>query len=60
MRVHALLLSALLGAIVAAIGCTIGPEQEPGCQGDGDCGGGFVCRGGACFREVLPDGGDAG
>jgi Cys-rich repeat protein len=58
MRVHAMLIAALLAA--AAYGCTLGPEQPPGCQSDGDCGGGFTCRAGACFRDVLPDGGDGG
>jgi hypothetical protein len=50
----------------AAIGCAIGAEQEPGCQADADCGDGWTCRAGACFRtttgrtDPIVDGGDGG
>lgn len=48
---------ALIGLAAAAIGCALGDEQEPGCHGDGECGGGFVCRAGACFRDTAGDAG---
>jgi hypothetical protein len=52
--------------LAAAIGCAIGAEQEPGCHVDADCGAGFTCAAGACFRtttgltDPVLDGGDAG
>jgi hypothetical protein len=48
--------------ILAAIGCAVGPEQEPGCHGDTDCGEGWICRAGACFQATpdVADGGDSG
>lgn len=60
-----------IALVMVAIGCALGPEQEPGCQRDADCGEGFVCSAGACFRTTtersLPStdagddaGGDAG
>jgi hypothetical protein len=58
------LLSAALGS--AAPGCALGTEREPGCHADTDCGGGWTCRAGACFRATtgltppVVDGGDAG
>jgi hypothetical protein len=56
----AVLLGTLLGV---AVGCTVGSEQEPGCQTDADCGAGWTCAAGACFRATtglsLADGGDA-
>jgi len=48
------LAAALAGAVVAAaLGCALGPEQEPGCHDDADCGDGFTCRAGACFRTTT-------
>jgi hypothetical protein len=52
--------------LAAAIGCAIGTEQEPGCQADADCPGGWTCRAGACFAtttgrtDPVEDGGDSG
>jgi hypothetical protein len=53
--------------IAGAIGCAIGPEQEPGCHVDAECGEGWTCRAGACFRTTtdrsspsVVDAGDAG
>jgi hypothetical protein len=49
--------------------CALGEEDEPGCHADAECGGGFVCRAGACFRlttglsppqDPAEDGGDGG
>jgi hypothetical protein len=42
-----------VGLVAAAIGCALGPEQEPGCHRDTDCGEGFACRAGACFRATT-------
>lgn len=56
---------ALAVALGAAVGCALGPEQEPGCKVDADCDEGFVCKAGACFRTTTghtppeADGGDA-
>jgi hypothetical protein len=47
------------------VGCALGPEREPGCQADADCGDGWFCRAGACFQTTtggpppVVDGGDA-
>jgi hypothetical protein len=61
---RAFVLPAAVAALLAALGCAIGPEQEPGCQDDAACGAGFTCRAGACFRtttgRTLPDAGGAG
>jgi hypothetical protein len=53
--------------IGCAIGCAIGTEQEPGCHVDAECGEGWTCRAGACFRTTtdrssssVVDAGDAG
>ena len=42
-----------LGGTALALGCALGPEQEPGCQSDAECGEGFTCRAGACFRNTT-------
>jgi hypothetical protein len=48
------LAAALAGAaITVAVGCALGPEQEPGCHHDAECGEGFTCRAGACFRTTT-------
>ncbi len=45
-------------------GCVLGAPEEGGCSEDAECGEGFSCRAGACFREttggafVPPDAGD--
>jgi hypothetical protein len=39
----------LAAAIVA---CALGEPEDPGCQANVDCGEGFTCRAGACFRLV--------
>jgi hypothetical protein len=50
--------------VTAALGCALGPEQEPGCHDDADCDDGFTCLSGACFRTTTDrsapamDGGD--
>lgn len=51
-------LPALLALALAAIGCALGAEEAPGCHDDAECGGGFVCRAGACFS--AEEGSDAG
>lgn len=48
------------GLSAAALSCAVGPEQEPGCHTDGDCGGGLACRAGACFQTEPRDAGDGG
>jgi hypothetical protein len=59
--------AAVLGTVIAALGCVVGPDEEPGCHRDAECDEGFACRAGACFRTTTdaspppaPDGGDAG
>jgi hypothetical protein len=37
-------------ALALPLACVLGEEREPGCQRDDECGDGFVCRDGACFR----------
>jgi Cys-rich repeat protein len=32
-------------------GCVLGGSEEPGCTEDAECGEGFSCRAGACFKE---------
>jgi hypothetical protein len=43
--------------MIGAIGCALGPEDEPGCHEDAECGQGFACVAGACFRATSTDGG---
>ena len=61
---RALAVAALAASIVAALGCALGPELSPGCQDDAECGAGYTCRAGACFRTTTPrsptDAGDGG
>lgn len=55
-----------IAALSAGVGCVLGGPGEPGCSEDAECGDGYACRAGACFREstggafVPPDAGDAG
>jgi len=55
-----------IAAASAAAGCVLGGPEDPGCSEDAECGEGFACRAGACFREstggafVGVDAGDAG
>ncbi|MEZ4301512.1 MAG: hypothetical protein R3B70_41645 [Polyangiaceae bacterium] len=42
---------AAVGACLA-IGCVLGSPEEPGCAEDAECDDGFVCRAGACVREL--------
>ena len=62
---RALSLAVLTAASLAAVvGCALGPEQEPGCHDAAECGAGFTCRAGACFRTTTDrsptDAGDGG
>jgi hypothetical protein len=50
----AVLVAALATTLAAAVGCALGPEQEPGCHDDAECGAGFTCAAGACFRTTTP------
>jgi hypothetical protein len=62
-RARAALAAASAALVTIAIGCVLGPEQEPGCHHDIDCGDGFTCRAGACFRATTdrsPPATDAG
>ncbi len=53
-----------LAALAALAGCVLGSPGDAGCTEDAECGEGFSCRAGACFREdnggpkVAADGGD--
>lgn len=38
--------------IAALVGCVLGEAEEPGCVEDAECGEGYACRAGACFREL--------
>jgi hypothetical protein len=52
-----------LAALAVFAGCVLGSPDDPGCTEDAECGEGFSCRGGACFRENhggLPVPADAG
>ncbi len=42
---------AWIAALSAGAGCVLGSPGEPGCTEDAECGEGFACRAGACFRE---------
>jgi hypothetical protein len=62
---RALAVALLAASLAGAIGCALGPEQEPGCHDDADCGEGVTCRAGACFWTTTPGspsdaGGEAG
>lgn len=64
-RITRKLLIGALAALSAVVGCVLGGPEEPGCTEDAECGAGFSCRAGACFREesrggaVPSDAGDA-
>lgn len=66
MLARALVLILCGAPLILAIGCAIGPEQDPGCHVDAECGTGWTCRAGACFRDTTDrtnpsvDAGDAG
>lgn len=53
-----------IAALSAGAGCVLGSPGDPGCAEDAECGEGFSCRAGACFREndggapAPADGGD--
>lgn len=56
--------AAFVGAVVAAMSggsCAVGTSL-PGCASDGECGGAYVCRGGACiaFTTTFDAGDDGG
>ena len=53
MRRLAFALLALASPIAAS--CALGTERDPGCQSDGECEQGFVCRAGACFRFTTSE-----
>jgi hypothetical protein len=63
MRARCLALLLAAGA-PATLACAIGPEQEPGCHVDAECGDGGACRAGACFHtttgQTPPSVADAG
>jgi hypothetical protein len=46
------------GTVLLAVGCALGPAQDPGCLHDAECGDGYTCRNGACFE--VPQPADAG
>jgi hypothetical protein len=37
---------------VVVTSCVLGAPEDPGCSEDAECGGGYSCRAGACFRET--------
>jgi hypothetical protein len=49
------LIAAALGGCALGSGCTLGEEQAPGCRVDhpNDCGAGYTCREGVCFRPTT-------
>jgi hypothetical protein len=53
-----------VGVVIAAMSggsCAVGTSL-PGCASDGECGGAYVCRGGACiaFTTTFDAGDDGG
>jgi hypothetical protein len=52
-RVRRLLGFAFVGGMAAAAGCVLGSPEAPGCAEDAECEDGFVCRAGACMRELT-------